>query len=247
MIRSSCGFEFVVAMEIAFARRQVEAGADVIGVGDAAASLIGPKLYEQFVLPYEKRLVAAIKEMGARVRLHICGNTRKILQGMGSLGVDVVDLDFPCPMAEGRAAMPGQVLLGNIDPVRALRDGTPESITAMLEDCYQAAGPLPSWADRPTAAGNTVLCGARMHLLAVTRRQQILDSVLASTDHVELASDPRFQDAFVDCMRFPESSQRESDRRAEPACTPDLQAVAGSASEVPPAPDPIIRSMPEGA
>ncbi len=36
---------------------------------------------------------------------------------------------------------PGQVLLGNIDPVRALRDGTPERITAMLEDCYQAAGP----------------------------------------------------------------------------------------------------------
>ena len=35
-------FEFVVAMEIAFARRQVEAGADVIGVGDAAASLIRP-------------------------------------------------------------------------------------------------------------------------------------------------------------------------------------------------------------
>ena len=121
---------------------QVEAGADLIGIGDAAASLIGPKLYEQFVLPHEKRLVAAIKEMGARVRLHICGNTRKILRGMGSLGVDVVDLDFLSPMAEGRAAMgPGQVLLGNIDPVRVLRDGTPESITAMLEDCYQAAGP----------------------------------------------------------------------------------------------------------
>jgi MtaA/CmuA family methyltransferase len=135
-------FEFVVAMEIAFARSQVEAGADVIGIGDAAASLIGPRLYDLFVLPQEKRLVAAIKAMGARVRLHICGNTRKIVRGMGSLGVDVVDLDFPSPMTEGRAAMgPGQVLLGNIDPVRTLRDGTPESITAKLEDCYQAAGP----------------------------------------------------------------------------------------------------------
>ncbi len=80
--------------------------------------------------------------MGARVRLHICGNTRKILRGMGSLGVDVVDLDYPSPVAEGRAAMgPDQVLLGNIDPVRTLRDGTPESITAALADCYQAAGP----------------------------------------------------------------------------------------------------------
>ncbi len=134
-------FEFVVAMETAFAARQVEAGADIIGIGDAAASLIGPRLYEQFVLPFEKRLVAAIKAMGARVRLHICGNTRKILRGMGSLGADVVDLDFPSPVSEGRAAMgPQQVLLGNIDPVRTLRDGTPASITAALGDCYQAAG-----------------------------------------------------------------------------------------------------------
>ena len=130
-------FEFVVEMEVAFARAQVEAGADLIGIGDAAASLIGPKLYDRFVLPYEKKLVTAIKAMGARVRLHICGNTRKILGGMGSLGCDIVDLDFLSPMAEGRAAMgPGQVLLGNIDPVRALRDGTPESITGMLAECY---------------------------------------------------------------------------------------------------------------
>ena len=108
-------------------------------------------------------------------------------------------------------------------------------------------GLLPSWADHPTAAGNTALRGARMLLLAVSRRQHILDSVLASTDHVELASDPRFQDAFVDCMRFPVSSHRESDRRAEPAPTPNLQAVASSASKISPPPDPIIRSTPEGA
>jgi MtaA/CmuA family methyltransferase len=135
-------FEFVVAMEVAFALAQVEAGADLIGIGDAAASLIGPRLYTAFVLPYEKRLVAAIKVMGARVRLHICGNTRKILGGMGALGCDIVDLDFLSPMAEGRAAMgTGQVLLGNIDPVRVMRDGTPESITAAIEVCYKAAGP----------------------------------------------------------------------------------------------------------
>jgi MtaA/CmuA family methyltransferase len=135
-------FEFVVEMETAFARAQVDAGADLIGIGDAAASLIGPKLYERFVLSYETKLVAAIKAMGARVRLHICGNTRKILRGMGSLGCDIVDLDFLSPMVEGRQAMgPGQVLLGNIDPVRALRDGTPESITRLLVECYEAAGP----------------------------------------------------------------------------------------------------------
>jgi MtaA/CmuA family methyltransferase len=133
---------FAVAMEAAFARAQVEAGADLIGVGDAAASLIGPGRYASFVLPRQKELVAEIKASGARVRLHICGSTRKILGGMGSLGCDLVDLDFLTPMADGRSAMgPEQVLLGNLDPVRVLRDGTPERIIGQLEECYRAAGP----------------------------------------------------------------------------------------------------------
>ena len=135
-------FEFVVAMETEFARAQVEAGADLIGVGDAAASLIGPRLYKEFALPFEQKLVAAIRATGVKVRLHICGNTRKILAGMGQTGCDIVDLDFPSPVAEARAAMgPGQVLLGNIDPVRVLRDRTPEGVTAALAECYAAAGP----------------------------------------------------------------------------------------------------------
>jgi uncharacterized 2Fe-2S/4Fe-4S cluster protein (DUF4445 family) len=64
-------------------------------------------------------------------------------------------------------------------------------------------GLLPPWADEPTAAGNSALRGVRMLLLTPSRRAAILESVLARTDHVELAADPGFEDAFVDCMRFP--------------------------------------------
>jgi MtaA/CmuA family methyltransferase len=135
-------FEYVTALETEFAKAQVEAGARLMGVGDAAASLIGPKLYERFVLPYECRLVRAIRAMGAAVRLHICGSTRKILRGMGRVGAEIVDLDFLAPMQEGRAAMgPEQVLLGNIDPVRVLRDSTPGGIERALEECRAAAAP----------------------------------------------------------------------------------------------------------
>lgn len=135
-------FAFVTEMEIAFARAQIEAGADVIGVGDAAASLIGPRRYEQWVLPFEQRLVAGIRAAGGRARLHICGNTRKLLPLMGRVGADLVDLDSPSPLDEARAAMgPGQLLLGNLDPVRTLRDGTPESVTAAIAHCCAGAAP----------------------------------------------------------------------------------------------------------
>ncbi len=135
-------FDYCVRLETRFARAQAEAGATLIGIGDAAASLIGPRLYREFVLSYEKKLVASIHEIGVPVRLHICGNTRKIAGGMGETGADIVDLDFLTPMEEARAAMPEpQVLLGNIDPVRVLRDGTPEQVEAALEQCFRAAGP----------------------------------------------------------------------------------------------------------
>ncbi|MCL5669722.1 MAG: uroporphyrinogen decarboxylase, partial [Acidobacteria bacterium] len=135
-------FEFVVELEVAFAKAQFAEGAELIGIGDAAASLVGPKIYQEFVWSYEKKMVDRLHALGARVRLHICGNTRQILDGMGRLGCEMVDLDSPTPIKEARAAMgPNQVLLGNLDPVRDLRNGTPESVYAAVAECHRQAGP----------------------------------------------------------------------------------------------------------
>ena len=135
-------FGFVFEMELGFARAQVDAGADYIGIGDAAASLIGPRLYHQLVEPWEVRLIQAIHQLGVPVRLHICGNTRRIAAGMGRTGSDMIDLDYPVPMTEARAAIPLPTpLCGNLDPVREVRDGNPQSIEALLCACYEAAGP----------------------------------------------------------------------------------------------------------
>ena len=134
-------FEFAVATALDFARAQVDAGADLIGVGDAAASLIGPPIYEEFVWPFERKLVDGLHDLGTRVRLHICGRTRRLFSGMGKLGAEIVDLDWPAPMREARIEMGSrQVLLGNLDPVAILRNGTPERVTETVAACHLAAG-----------------------------------------------------------------------------------------------------------
>jgi MtaA/CmuA family methyltransferase len=134
-------FGFTVETAIRFAEAQIKVGADIIGIGDAAASLVGPRIYKEFVWPWEKRLVDAIHGMGGRVRLHICGNTRKILEGMGTLGCAMADIDFPVPIEEARAkAGPRQTLAGNLNPVKDLRDGTPETIAQELGTVQQQAG-----------------------------------------------------------------------------------------------------------
>lgn len=133
-------FAFIYEMEIAFARAQIQAGADIIGVGDAAASLIGPVLYAEFALPYREKYIRSIHEMGGLVRLHICGDSRHVLPWLTRLKPDAMDLDYQAPVSEARSGGgPDQVLTGNIDPVRVLKNGTPDSIQTALEECYTQA------------------------------------------------------------------------------------------------------------
>jgi MtaA/CmuA family methyltransferase len=133
-------FAFVVEMELEWAKAHIEAGADLIAIGDAAASLVNPQTYAEMVWPFEKRMVDAIHSMGTRVRLHICGNTRLILENIGRLGCDIVDLDSLSPVSLAREKMGlHQVVMGNIDPVRTLRDGTPETIWQELAECHRQA------------------------------------------------------------------------------------------------------------
>jgi MtaA/CmuA family methyltransferase len=128
-------------MELAYAQAQVDAGVDLIGIGDAAASLVGPQIYQEFVWPYEAKLVAGLHALGIHVRLHICGNTTRILDGMRRLRCAIVDIDYLTPVAEARRVMgPAQVLLGNIDPVEQLRNATPELVTEAIAACHRQAG-----------------------------------------------------------------------------------------------------------
>jgi uroporphyrinogen-III decarboxylase len=53
-----------VSFVIESARQQVLAGADVIDLGDAVASLLSPQMYRNFALPYEQRIFCAVDELG---------------------------------------------------------------------------------------------------------------------------------------------------------------------------------------
>jgi len=135
-------FAFVTDLELQFAAAQIAAGVELMGIGDAAASLVGPEIYEEFVWPFEQQLVAGVRALGARTRLHICGHTAAIMGEIGRLGCDIVDVDFLVSLEHARRETgPQQVLLGNLDPVRALRDGTPDGIRAAVAACRRAAGP----------------------------------------------------------------------------------------------------------
>jgi MtaA/CmuA family methyltransferase len=134
--------ELLVEQQIAFAREQVAHGATMIGLGDAIASLVSPKQYQRFALPYEQRIFAAVDEAGAIPRLHICGDTNHLVPDMARSGARIVDLDWMVDL--GRAAETfgddGPAPCGNFDPVQIMLRGTPDEVAQATRVCSAAGG-----------------------------------------------------------------------------------------------------------
>jgi len=123
---------------ILFAKAQVEAGAHIMGIGDSAASLVGPTLYEEFVLPYQQRLIRAIHDMGIKVKLHICGNIGPVMHLVAQAGADMVDCDFMVDMERAADILPqGTCVCGNFNPVEVMYQGTPEMVKAEVRRCKE--------------------------------------------------------------------------------------------------------------
>jgi MtaA/CmuA family methyltransferase len=133
--------EIIVDNAIAFAWAQIAAGADMIGIGDAAVSLIGQPLYQDRVLPLQQRLVRGIHEAGAAAKLHICGNISSIIEFLPQTGADIIDVDSMVPLQEARQRVgPEVTLCGNFDPAGVLLQCSPEEVARAAADCIDQGG-----------------------------------------------------------------------------------------------------------
>ena len=134
--------EVCTNVAMAFARAQVQAGAHIIGMGDAIASQISPAMYRQYALPYERRIFDAVHEMGALARLHICGNTTRIVRHMVESGADIIDLDWMVNLQAAAEQFGDRVsFMGNFDPVAVMLQGTPDDVYRATTDCLLVGGP----------------------------------------------------------------------------------------------------------
>jgi MtaA/CmuA family methyltransferase len=134
--------DMCAGVEIEFARAQVEAGADIIGLGDAIASQISPRMYQEFALPHEKRIFEAVHEMGAVARLHICGDTTRLLPLMAETGAEIVDLDWMVDLKAATACFgdTGPAICGNFDPVAVMLRGNPSLVRDSVLRCVEHGG-----------------------------------------------------------------------------------------------------------
>lgn len=105
----------------AFALAQIEAGADIIGVGDAICSQISPQMYAESVKPLHNEIFRFIQGHGAMVKLHICGDIVHLLPHLAEIAPDIIDLDWMVDMDRAYQVLgPGIIRSGNIDPAAVI-------------------------------------------------------------------------------------------------------------------------------
>lgn len=133
--------DFILEQEIVYAKAQVDAGADIIGVGDAIASVAGPTMYKELAQGYERKLLSAIRDMGVKTKLHICGSTTPFLELIPYDLVDIFDVDWMVPIDRAVELSAGRsVISGNYDPVGVLLDGTLADVDAAVRACAKICG-----------------------------------------------------------------------------------------------------------
>lgn len=126
--------ELITQQAIDCAVAQVRAGADVIGMGDAAASLMSPAFYDEFLFDLHQKIIEAIHREGAITKLHICGDINGILPRMVDTGSDIVDIDYPVDFTKAISLSEGKCsICGHFNPTSVLLQGSVQDVEEWVE------------------------------------------------------------------------------------------------------------------
>lgn len=124
---------------ISYLTAQARAGADVLQVFDSWIGALSPADYERSVLPWMKRIFAALREVGAPSIYFGTGNAA-LLELMASAGSDLISVDWRVRLDEAWQRIGyDKGIQGNLDPVRPLAGWEP-SIAATREVLVAAGG-----------------------------------------------------------------------------------------------------------
>ncbi|MCC7209849.1 MAG: hypothetical protein IT323_21275 [Anaerolineae bacterium] len=119
-----------------------------LGGGAASSTVISPKLFDQFVAPYDAELIALAHEAGQRIVYHTCGGMMPILERVAAMKPDAMETFTPRDMggdvrlAEAKQRIGDKVcMIGGFDQFHFFVNNTPEATRAEVRRCFNEAGP----------------------------------------------------------------------------------------------------------
>ncbi|HTL28284.1 MAG TPA: uroporphyrinogen decarboxylase family protein [Tepidisphaeraceae bacterium] len=132
------------------------------GGGAASSTVISPEMFDEFCVPYDRRIIDALHEQGFPVVYHTCGGMLAILDHIPRNGCDASETLSPRGVGgdiggESRLrvkeVLGSQVsLIGGIDQGAVLTNGSPPQIAQQVQECFATFG-----------AGGGYICSASDH------------------------------------------------------------------------------------
>ena len=115
---------------IAYSKAYKEVGANGIVLAEPLAGLLSPALAAEFSSGYVKRIVDAVQDESFAVIYHNCGGaTIQMIDSILDTGAAMYHFSNAISMEEMLRHIPADTIaMGNVDPARQLRNGTPESV-----------------------------------------------------------------------------------------------------------------------
>lgn len=118
--------DFTTEVVKRYAKATNQAGASYISIAEPGSITLSPERFEKLVVP---NLNKVYNELNCWKSIHICGDTTDIIDHMLKCDIDSISLDQIMDYKEVIKKIPSHiVLLGNLDPIELLQDGTPEEI-----------------------------------------------------------------------------------------------------------------------
>ena len=139
--RAQRSLEVLMEATIAFARAQVQAGADVICLADhVTGGMVSPRMYRDMVLSIHQEIVAAV---GAPIVLHCCGNTTDRLGYFADSGIACYHFESQVRIEDALAAATGKMtLMGNLNNPELVLHGSPEEIADACRGVIKGGVPI---------------------------------------------------------------------------------------------------------
>lgn len=151
--------EKVTEFLLSYVKAYKAIGAHGVVIAEPAAGLLSPDFCGEFSSPYIRKIVDAVQDDDFIVIYHNCGDAvSRMVPQILETGAAAYHFGNAVSMEDMLRQMPGDVLtMGNVDPVSAFRNGTPEKVRqdtlAIMDACCKYPNFLiSSGCDIPPAA-----------------------------------------------------------------------------------------------
>ena len=118
-----------------------------LGGGSAASTVISPRIFDEFVSPYDGPLIETAHGHGQRIAYHICGGMMPFLERLAAMKPDAMETFTPAAMggdvdlAEARRRVPRDIcMIGGFDQYHYFSGCTAEQTRREVQRCFAEAG-----------------------------------------------------------------------------------------------------------